>query len=82
MGSAGKKRRDKQPLPKVTAPTSQHGFEQFPNTIEGTLSGLGSFTRGVNASSRSGDHRLRNFGLAFLGLLVAFVIVAWLASAL
>jgi hypothetical protein len=81
MGSAGKKRRDKRPLPKLTAPTSQHGFEQFPNTIEGTLSGLGSFTRGVNASSR-GDRRLRSFGLAFLGLLVAFVIVAWFASIL
>jgi hypothetical protein len=82
LGSAGKKRRDKRPLPKVTAPTSEQGFEQFPNTIEGTMSGLGSFTRGVNASSRSGDHRLRNFGLAFLGLLFAFAIVAWLASVL
>jgi hypothetical protein len=80
MGSAGKKRRETRPLPKVTRPTRQDGFEQFPNTIEGTLSGLGAFTRGVNASSRSGNHRLRNFGLAFLGLIVAVVIVALLAS--
>ena len=82
VGSAGKKRKGRQPLPKVTARTGQYGFEQFPNTIEGTMEGLGAFSRGVNAASRRGDRRLRTFGLVFLGLLVAFGIAAWLASVL
>lgn len=82
VGSAGMKRKGRRPLPKVSAPTGQDGFEQFPNTIEGTLQGLGAFTRGVNEGSRPGDRRLRTFGILFLGLLVAFGIAAWLASVL